>query len=98
MKTKNVKLLVAISFLLFYFLQNVNATIIYVDASNNTGIEDGSQEHPFNTVIEGIDAAAEQDTVFVAHGTYDESYVFIDKAIILWVRTKNQPLSMACSQ
>ena len=83
MKTKNLKLLFAISFLLFCFLQNVNAQTIYVDATNNTGIEDGSQEHPFNTIIEGIDAASEQDTVFVAHGTYNESYVFIDKAICL---------------
>ena len=44
--------------------------IIYVDDDNSTGIEDGSPEHPFNTIQEGIDSAFRDDTVIVVDGTY----------------------------
>ncbi len=44
--------------------------IIYVDVANTSGIEDGSQEHPFNTIQEGIDATLDWDTVIVADGIY----------------------------
>ena len=33
-------------------------TIIYVDDSNMTGIEDGTPLHPYNTIMEGISAAS----------------------------------------
>ncbi len=32
--------------------------VIYVDDSNTSGVEDGTPEHPYNTIQEGIDAAA----------------------------------------
>ena len=32
--------------------------VIYVDDSNTSGIEDGTQTNPFNTIQEGVDAAA----------------------------------------
>ncbi len=32
--------------------------VIYVDDSNTTGVEDGTQGHPYNTIQEGVDAAA----------------------------------------
>ncbi len=44
-------------------------TRIYVDASNS-GSEDGTLEHPFNTIEEGMDAATRGDTLFVASGSY----------------------------
>ena len=34
------------------------STIVYVDDSNTTGIEDGSMAHPFNTIGEGMNAAS----------------------------------------
>lgn len=31
---------------------------IYVDAANDTGFEDGTQRHPFDTIGEGVKVAA----------------------------------------
>ncbi len=43
---------------------------ICVDASNNTGVEDGTQEHPFNTIKEGIAASNDGATVMITAGIY----------------------------
>ena len=50
--------------------------VIYVDASNNTGIEDGTMGHPFNTIKEGINAASPGYQVMIKQGTYipDDSW------------------------
>ncbi|MBU4350375.1 DUF1565 domain-containing protein, partial [bacterium] len=65
----------------------VTATIeydpnIYVDAGNTTGIEDGTQTHPFDTIAEGIDAVAPGKSVVVSAGTYNEQLI-INKEITL---------------
>ena len=57
------------------FRFTVLGVTIYVDASNTSGIEDGSQEYPFNTIMEGINAAYDGDTVLVAAGLYYENVV-----------------------
>ena len=55
---------------------------IFVDVSN-LGFEDGSQEFPFNTIQEGIDAAEFGNIVLVEDGIYFENIDFIGKAIIV---------------
>jgi hypothetical protein len=49
-------------------------TTIFVDVDNTTGVENGSQAHPFNTIQEGISAASNGDAVGVAPGVYAEIF------------------------
>ncbi len=49
------------------------AATIYVDINNSSGVEDGTETNPFNTIQEGINAASLEDTVKVASGTYYEN-------------------------
>jgi len=48
------------------------AGTIYVDVDNNSGKEDGSASHPYNTIAEAAAVAKAGDTVQVAEGTYYE--------------------------
>lgn len=43
---------------------------IYVDCTND-GYEDGTEEFPFNTIVEGVQAVAEAGTVYVAPCIYE---------------------------
>jgi parallel beta-helix repeat protein len=54
---------------------------IYVDANNTNGPWDGSLEHPYQYIQDGIDNACYDDTVFVFHGTYHESIVIYKDSI-----------------
>jgi hypothetical protein len=58
---------------------------IYVDAANNTGIEDGTGQYPFNTIKEGINAAIAGATVMIKQGTYvpDDSWSGNDQTLLL---------------
>ncbi len=47
-------------------------TIIFVDGSNSSGVEDGTLSHPFNSIQEGINAAVSGNMVGVAPGFYNE--------------------------
>jgi hypothetical protein len=49
---------------------NLFAQTIYVDAGNTSGVENGTKQHPFNTVEEGIAGSKTGDTIFVKKGTY----------------------------
>ncbi|MFH1194393.1 MAG: T9SS type A sorting domain-containing protein [bacterium] len=49
--------------------QNIFAQI-YVDVNNVSGVEDGTQAHPYNTIEEGIAAASIGNTVYIANGNY----------------------------
>jgi len=48
-----------------------NRRVVYVDSTNTSNSESGTQDHPFNTLIEGVNASVKGDTVWVAPGTYD---------------------------
>jgi hypothetical protein len=48
----------------------LTAQVIHVDINNNTGIEDGTEAHPFNTIKEGINAAVAGTQVMIKKGTY----------------------------
>jgi parallel beta-helix repeat protein len=63
----------------------VNAKIqrtIYVDDDNTSGPWDGTQEHPFRCIQDGVDASSENDMIFVYNGFYKEN-LNIDKPVVL---------------
>jgi len=64
---------------------------IYVDDDNTEGPWDGSQEHPYQFIQDGIDASVDLDTIFVYQGTYDENIV-IEKHIRLLGEGKNKTI------
>ena len=55
---------------------------IYVNIGNASGIEDGTQTHPFDSITEGIEAVTSGKSVVVAAGTYNEQLI-INKGITL---------------
>jgi len=57
--------------------------IIYVDDDNTEGPWDGTIEHPYLYIQEGIYHADHGDTVYVFSGTYYNQYAYIDKTINL---------------
>ncbi len=59
-----------------------NSKIIYVDGDNVNGPWNGSSEHPYKTINDGVFNATEGDTVYVFNGTYYEN-VTIEKRLNL---------------
>jgi len=55
---------------------------IYVDDDNTEGPWDGSQEHPFQHIQDGINAAINGSSVYVYSGFYQER-ILINKSILL---------------
>jgi len=73
-----------------------SAGTIWVDVNNTTGVEDGSAAYPYNTVQEGIDAAANGDEVVVLPGEYLETITFEDSDITSdFTLRSNDPLDAA---
>ena len=51
-------------------------TTIFVDVDNTTGVENGTRQHPYNTLSEGLAAASDGSTVGLAAGVYAEDFGF----------------------
>ena len=57
--------------------------IIYVDDDNINGPWDGTQEHPFKNIQDGINQTSNDVTVFVHNGFYQENLIVENRSIIL---------------
>ncbi|MCK4365274.1 MAG: right-handed parallel beta-helix repeat-containing protein [Thermoplasmatales archaeon] len=60
-----------------------SGTTWYVDDDNTEGPWDGTQEHPFQHIQDGVYAASDGDTVFVFNGMYSEDIIMVNKSISL---------------
>lgn len=63
-------------------LPSLNGRTIYVDDDNTVGPWDGTMEHPYQHIQDGVDASVDTDFVFVFSGLYFEN-VCVNKSINL---------------
>ena len=85
-----------LSVLIFTTCEGLNAfefhftgvNVIYVDDDNTNGPWDGSIEHPYQYIQDGIDNASDSDIIFVFNGTYVEN-IIVDKSLDLAGEDKN---------
>jgi len=72
---KSIKRLTKLYFVCFMVLVAcvAQADDIYVDDDNTLGPWDGTLEHPYQYIQDGIDVAAPMDRVLVCPGTYEEN-------------------------
>ncbi len=66
-----------------HFSNIIGKNIIYVDDSNILGPWDGTNEHPFRYIQDGIDVSSDDDIIYIYNGTYNES-LHIKTAITLY--------------
>ena len=66
----------------------VSSKTIYVDDDNTEGPWEGTLEHPYQHIQEGINASVDGDTVFVYSGVYYEK-ILVNKSVILQGEGRN---------
>lgn len=59
------------------------SNVLFVD-DDNTGFEDGSEEHPYNTITEAVTAAQTAYVIVVKAGTYQGPITFNGKKITVY--------------
>jgi len=69
-------------------INTASGTTLYVDDDNTGGPWDGTEEHPYQYIQDGIKAADDGDTVFVLKGDYAPISI-IDKSINLLGENKD---------
>ncbi|HPF99264.1 MAG TPA: Ig-like domain-containing protein [Kiritimatiellia bacterium] len=76
----------------------VTAKVVYVDDSNTSGTEDGSQAYPYNTIVEGVGVAGNHSIVYVAAGYYDDAVALTGRTNVTLVgENENAILTNALS-
>ena len=58
-------------------------TIIYVDYNNTLGPWNGTIEHPFQHIQDGINISSDNDLIYIFNGTYNES-LLVNTSITLY--------------
>ena len=66
-------------------------SIVYVDCSNTQGPWDGTIEHPYQHIQDGVDNAGYGGMVYVFKGIYYE-HVFVDKSVRLFGEDKEKTI------
>jgi len=63
-------------------INNTQAKTIYIDDNNTNGPWDGTLNHPYKNINDGIQNATEGDTIYIFNGTYKEN-ININKRLSL---------------
>ena len=68
---------------------------IYVDDDNTEGPWDGTKEHPYRFIQDGLDNCLRGDTIFVFNGTYHESVIIYQENINLIGESKKDTIILS---
>ncbi|MHC1776096.1 MAG: T9SS type A sorting domain-containing protein [Lentimicrobium sp.] len=75
------KLILIFHFSFFIFHFSFGQQTIFVDASNTSGIENGTQANPFNTIVEGLQLSQNGDSITIFSGNYPEDTLLVNKCV-----------------
>ena len=82
-QAKTNKTLIMILLCLFVVLISVSsasaASTVYVNATGGNDSNNGTIDHPYQTIGQGINSVTENGTIYLANGTYNESNIALDK-------------------
>lgn len=67
------------------------SSTIYVDDNNTAGSWDGTFEHPYQNITQGLKHASDNDTIFVLSGTYYENVV-VNKTLCLTAENREDTI------